>query len=32
MGMIHAYLRMAGVIGRARKSLDDCARFLLETV
>jgi acetyl esterase len=26
--MIHGYLRMAGVIGRARKSWDDCARFL----
>jgi acetyl esterase len=28
-GMIHGYFRMAGVIGRARKSWDDCARFLL---
>jgi acetyl esterase len=27
-GMIHGYLRMAGVISRARKSWDDCARFL----
>jgi acetyl esterase len=27
-GMIHGYFRMAGVIGRARKSWDDCARFL----
>jgi acetyl esterase len=27
-GMIHGYIRMAGVIGRARKSWDDCARFL----
>jgi acetyl esterase len=26
--MIHAYIRMAGVISRARKSWDDCARFL----
>jgi acetyl esterase len=26
--MIHGYLRMAGVIGRARKSWDDCASFL----
>jgi len=26
--MIHGYLRMAGVISRARKSWDDCARFL----
>jgi len=26
--MIHGYIRMAGVIGRARKSWDDCARFL----
>jgi acetyl esterase len=29
-GMIHGYFRMAGVIGRARKSWDDCARFLAE--
>jgi acetyl esterase len=29
-GMIHGYFRMAGVIGRARKSWDDCARFLRE--
>jgi acetyl esterase len=27
-GMIHGYLRMAGVISRARKSWDDCGRFL----
>ncbi len=27
-GMIHGYIRMAGVIERARKSWDDCARFL----
>ena len=27
-GMIHGYFRMAGVIGRARKSWDDCGRFL----
>ena len=27
-GMIHGYIRMAGVIGRARKSWDDCVRFL----
>jgi acetyl esterase len=27
-GMIHGYIRMAGVIRRARKSWDDCARFL----
>jgi acetyl esterase len=27
-GMIHGYFRMAGVIGRARKSWDDCAGFL----
>ena len=27
-GMIHGYIRMAGVIGRAQKSWDDCARFL----
>ncbi len=27
-GMIHGYVRMAGVISRARKSWDDCARFL----
>jgi acetyl esterase len=27
-GMIHGYIRMAAVIGRARKSWDDCARFL----
>ena len=27
-GMIHGYIRMAGAIGRARKSWDDCARFL----
>jgi acetyl esterase len=26
--MIHGYIRMAGVIARARKSWDDCARFL----
>lgn len=26
--MIHGYIRQAGVIGRARKSWDDCARFL----
>jgi acetyl esterase/lipase len=26
--MIHGYIRMAGVISRARKSWDDCARFL----
>jgi acetyl esterase len=26
--MIHGYIRMAGKIGRARKSWDDCARFL----
>jgi acetyl esterase len=26
--MIHGYIRMAGVIGRARKSWDDIARFL----
>ena len=26
--MIHGYIRMAGVIGRARKTWDDCARFL----
>jgi acetyl esterase len=26
--MIHGYIRMAGVMGRARKSWDDCARFL----
>ena len=26
--MIHGYIRMAGAIGRARKSWDDCARFL----
>src|SRR5258706_2329486 len=26
--MIHAYIRMAAVISRARKSWDDCARFL----
>jgi acetyl esterase len=29
-GMIHGYFRMAGVIGRARKTWDDCARFLDE--
>jgi acetyl esterase len=29
-GMIHGYFRMAGVISRARKSWDDCGRFLLE--
>jgi acetyl esterase len=28
--MIHGYIRMAGVIGRARKSWDDCGRFLRE--
>ncbi|HEY8813317.1 MAG TPA: alpha/beta hydrolase [Candidatus Dormibacteraeota bacterium] len=27
-GMIHGYFRMPAVIGRARKSWDDCARFL----
>ena len=27
-GMIHGYIRMAGVIARARKSWDDCGRFL----
>jgi acetyl esterase len=27
-GMIHGYIRMGGVIGRARKSWDDSARFL----
>jgi acetyl esterase/lipase len=27
-GMIHGYFRMAGVIARARKSWDDCGRFL----
>jgi acetyl esterase len=27
-GMIHGYFRMAGVISRARKSWDDCAKFL----
>lgn len=27
-GMIHGYIRMAGAIGRACKSWDDCARFL----
>jgi acetyl esterase len=27
-GMIHGYFRMAGVLGRTRKSWDDCARFL----
>lgn len=26
--MIHGYIRMAGAIGRARKSWDDCAHFL----
>jgi acetyl esterase len=26
--MIHGYIRMAGVISRAPKSWDDCARFL----
>jgi acetyl esterase len=26
--MIHGYIRMAGAIGRARKTWDDCARFL----
>jgi acetyl esterase len=26
--MIHGYIRMAGMIGRARKTWDDCARFL----
>lgn len=26
--MIHGYFRMAGVIGRARKTWDDCAAFL----
>lgn len=26
--MIHGYIRMAGAISRARKSWDDCARFL----
>jgi len=29
-GVIHGYFRMAGVIGRARKTWDDCARFLDE--
>ena len=28
VGMIHGHLRMQGVISRARKSWDDCARFL----
>jgi len=28
-GMIHGYIRMAATIGRARKSWDDCARFLI---
>ena len=27
-GMIHGYFRMAAAIGRARKSWDDCARFV----
>ncbi len=27
--MIHGYIRMAGAIGRARKTWDDCAHFLL---
>ncbi|HVD01265.1 MAG TPA: alpha/beta hydrolase [Candidatus Dormibacteraeota bacterium] len=27
-GMIHGYLRMGGVMSRAGKTLDDCARFL----
>jgi acetyl esterase len=27
-GMIHGFIRMAGVISRARKSWDDCGRFL----
>jgi len=27
-GMIHGYFRMPAVIGRSRKSWDDCARFL----
>ena len=31
-GMIHGYIRMAGVISRARKSWDDCARFLRRTL
>jgi len=31
-GMIHGYFRMAGVIGRARKSWDDCGRFLREAL
>jgi len=26
--MIHGYIRMNGVVSRARKSWDDCARFL----
>ena len=26
--MIHGYIRMGGVVSRARKSWDDCARFL----
>jgi acetyl esterase len=29
-GMIHGYFRMAGAISRARRSWDDCARFLGE--
>jgi acetyl esterase len=29
-GMIHGYFRMAGVVSRARKSWDDCGRFLRE--
>ncbi|HEV2216532.1 MAG TPA: alpha/beta hydrolase [Candidatus Dormibacteraeota bacterium] len=28
LGMIHGYIRMAGVTSRTRKSWDDCARFL----
>lgn len=31
-GMIHGYIRMAGVISRARMSWDDCARFLRRTL
>jgi acetyl esterase len=27
-GMIHGYIRMAGVISQARKTWDDCASFL----
>ncbi len=31
-GMIHGFVRMAGSISRARKTWDDCARFLRRTL